>query len=379
MFALILTLFLPSGLSAQLDDHIDIVIMLDPLLQHAQTLSIAHLGMHRDGSGPHLFDLIAIRQSTRELSGVCLAISVTNSKGEELIAVTTSPFSIPEGLTQFIADNNDIASGNVQGLPNFTASIDLTDFGESLISDSEGDPTLPTDIYTVHISTYYCQESNDLLGETSVQIGGTALSNPIDFTLVSPGDALGSGAMIETIRPFFNWDGNASSYRLILVSSHGEEIEAVIANALLTPPDSETHSDEMIDLSISESSFSYPASGAEPLIPGQTYCWQIFGESISPHGGIEFVPGEIWEFTISEDISMEEQPEDFEIHDCLIQILGPDFVERFGLQGYNLHSLESGEENGQSISSRALPQETLELCSQIAQGKLAIIQSTLAP
>lgn len=368
---LLALLFLPPLASA---DDIDMDIILSPLLANAQSLSMASLGIEQDGTGPLLFTVVMARNSTDEWPNICMRVIISNGNDEPLAIITTDPFTIPANVVQLVADNRDLVSGSIDEIPeNFDASAELTPVGEELVNELDGQPELPVDIYTIFISMYRCDDEY-VLGQTMVQIGGSTLNNPVDFIPLTPGDMIGSGAVIETTLPYFDWDGDAQQYRLIVAMAGEEDPEVILGNALDTPPDAMLNSDEMLDTILPIANYAYPPSGVQPLIPGQTYYWQVFGAVVSPEQEIEYIPAPIMEFTVADDSSEDNTARNSMILQLLRDIFGDAFVNQYGLNGYDLDTLTI---NGETYTENTIIPALLEIQQNLNAGNLTITQINL--
>ncbi len=352
-------------------DVIEAYIVLDPMVENAQSMSLTDFGIQTDGTAPHLFDLILVKTTTEPLTNACLEFVMSLNDEALITAISEEPFDINVGATQIIADNNDLMTGNLDYVPQgINLTYNLTEAGEQIITDLKGEPELPPGDYSIRIDIYYC-DSQQPLGQAEVH--WSLLANPVYFDLISPGDNIGSNALIETRRPFFDLDGEADSYRFIVVRAGDDDPEAIFANAILTPADGELNGDEMMDTNVPVTSFTYPASGVQPLQPGITYYWQVLGQVVSLKTGLTDVPSAIWEFTIIENAT-NETTGNAVIDDCLRSILGQDYANRYGLAGFDLQSIEL---NGQTISNSELSPVLQDLRGNVDQGKISILETAM--
>jgi hypothetical protein len=136
-------------------------------------------------------------------------------------------------------------------------------------------PQLPAGVYTLEW-TLVDQNGNE---SNTVPIVFT-LANPTGFVQpISPGTQVGSGVQeeINTVLPFFLWQGDAPAYEITVWSDDNEEGSGRRFNEENSP-----HPNPNVRERVSVPSYQFPSGGSttlgrvvRPLQPGKTVYWQV--------------------------------------------------------------------------------------------------------
>jgi len=120
---------------------------------------------------------------------------------------------------------------------------------------------------------------------------------------------------------------------------------------------------------VTESTYQYPSSGAQPLEPGKTYYWQV-QTMLQRSGDAERVTSEIWTFSLSgSSENLSTPPVTGEVEDALIALLGEDAYRQLQSEGFELTGLEY---DGQEFTGPAATVKLEELLQLIRDKKLIL-------
>lgn len=370
-------LFFMSAFQVNAQDKIDVTLILDSRITDSERVRIQDLEISSTGQGANVMTLVMQNTTSEVQEDLYLYISVeSSSRGilAEFDQKSGRPFSMrPNQRTQ--GNNNQFESG----FPGISESIsldgDLTSDGESLLSRG----VLPPAIYTFNISVYQGANRSDggqLVGQSAGQFEVGASGDEQDIILLAPGANLDEGVTIPVRRPFFTWSGGgANSYRLIVVHAiEGESAESLLSQAY------QSSQNTQLDFKMFDQTFrnrtetTYPASGAQPLIRGEKYFWQIFGEIATP-SGTETRSSEIWEFTVertdgSETTNDEMDDSMQQILSALQEMVSQEDIDELISGGYNLSSIIL---DGRTYRGQDALVQIFQLMNAFEAGELEIV------
>ncbi len=345
-------LFVPISSKAQ-TNLLNLDVEVSPSLENAQVLGFTNLGIDQTGKGPVIVSFLMENTSGARLDNLFLDIVLSsniNGTIAEIYQQNDAPFSLETGQVVY-ATNNNLADERIPGIEeDLRFKANITDNGREFINNLQGSTSLPVDVYTATIAVY--QNNNRLNGgnviaTASVEIGGGSEGDIRDIFLKSPGDVVGTNVEITNPLPEFSWDGEVNlTYRLVIVRDNGlDSPEALIQAAISTNPTSggtqapgSLLEIENLDRIIRGINFQYPANGAQPLIPGNRYYWQLIAQ-IQTADGFESRPSTVWAFTLvdnSGNAIVEITPE---AQQAIINILGNERYQRLSQRGFRLESM----------------------------------------
>jgi hypothetical protein len=351
------------------------------LLDNTQLVSFTDLGIDNDGNGPVLITGFIENMDPEPVNNLYLEIRISAAKLGTLVQLRSFsdlPFSL-EPYQSLYVTNNDIARKRIPGIEQ---SIDfsggLTPEGENLFDRLSGSTTLPRDVYSVEVIVFTVSDAfgREDLARDIVEFGGSAarVFEESEIYLKAPGEQVGSRSEITNPYPQFSWEGeNDISYRLVVVEQNQQDSpESLIESALSTMPVNDGGSlleYENLDVLVTESTYQYPSSGAQPLEPGKTYYWQV-QTSLQRSGDAERVTSEIWTFTLggsSENINT--PPITTEVEDALIALMGEDAYRQLQSEGFELTGIEY---DGQAFTGPAATVKLEEILQLIRDKKLIL-------
>jgi hypothetical protein len=210
------------------------------------------------------------------------------------------------------------------------------------------------------------------------EIGTNIVEDTRDFYLLSPGDELGSEAIINNSYPNFQWQGaTGTTYRLIVVEAkQNDSPQSLLDGAESTAPIQSVGSSgtgslldyEMLDVEIDQSNFQYPNSGVQDLEPGKEYYWRVIAK-LNTSSGEGNRKSEIWSFTLNDNSESRIAQGSGEFAQALKQVLGQHF-EKYVQEGYSFQSIEI---DGQAYQGGEALQKLLELQRQAEDGDVTIV------
>lgn len=363
-------------------DILTLDINLSPALENAQVLGLTSLGIDNRGSGPVIVSGSLINNTSEKLSNLFFEFLIQGGKIGTIAQLTQQaayPFTLDPGQVVF-GTNNDIDNEQLPGIDE-TMRFDggLTPEGEDFIESLGGTTTLPSDIYTFSVTVF--QVSNALgkqvLATQTVELGGSEDGIVIDeksVTLKNPGDVIGEEVNITNPFPQFNWEGDAANtYRVIVVRSNGQDSpESLIETAKSSDPTNlggQLQQFENLDLTVVGNSLQYPTSGAQGLIAGQTYFWQV-STNVQTAIEIEELTSELWTFKLlspGQEATLSQI--DQETFEALIALVGESEYATLSENGY---SFEGIEVNNQIISGATAILLLEEIFEKIEDGTIIL-------
>ena len=363
-------------------DAVTLEFYLSPVLENAQVLGLASLGLDAKGTGPVLISGSIVNNTNETLTNLFFEFQM-NAGQVGLIAdvyqEAAYPFTLEPGQVVF-ATNNDIADEAIPGIEE-TMRFDggLTPAGEDFLETLGGATILPVDIYTftVTISQVTEEFGRQILATETLELGageGGSVFSELSILLKSPGDVVGSDVNITNPYPQFSWEGDAANqYRVLVVKANAQDSpESLLESAKSSEPVQNGGSllqFENLDTRVQGNSFQFPSSGAQALIPGQTYYWQVIA-SVQTSGGSEELSSEIWSFKMSSPSDGAILvPIDQNTFDILIQLIGEEEYASLTESGFSFQSLEI---DGLVFSGVAAVQKLSEIVQKIEDGDIIV-------
>lgn len=363
-------------------DKISLDLSLSPALENAQVLGLASLGVDNKGTGPVLVSGTLINNTNEVLTNLFFEFSIEGAQVgviAEIIQQAAYPFTLDPGQVVY-GTNNDIQNEAIPGIEE-TMRFDggLTQVGEDFIENLSGSTTLPADIYTfsVTISQVTNADGKRVLASQVIELGGSAGGVILDeksIFLKTPGDVIGSEVNISNPFPQFSWEGDASSeYRVIVVKANGQDSpESLIESAKSSESTQKGGSllqFENLDATVIGNSYQYPSSGAQALIAGQTYYWQVI-TTIQTAVGTEELTSEVWSFKLSAPNEATTLVEiDQETFDILVRLVGEEQYAELTESGYSFEGIEA---NNQIVSGIVALQLLAEIIQKIEDGDIIL-------
>ncbi|MEX0608403.1 MAG: hypothetical protein WEA79_02135 [Balneolaceae bacterium] len=333
------------------NSQVNLEIELSQVLENSQVLSLTGLGLNTDGSGPVLISGFLENLTQESIRNLYFEFKMRGAKVGTILELTqknSRPFSLGPNQSVY-ATNNDLANDRIPGIEeNISFNGGLTSAGEGMINNLSGSTSLPRDIYTIEVSVF--QVTNEMgrqaLASASAEIGGgLSFFDASEIYLKSPGDVAGTEAEITNPYPQFSWEGESNTtYRLLVVESNGEDSpESLLQSAKSSSPTSSGGSllqFENLDVLIENDSYQFPSSGVQALKKGKLYYWQVI-TTVQMSGDTEERSSEIWSFSLSGTESGGVTiPEDQNVREVLLQLLGEERYNRLNESGYKLGEIE---------------------------------------
>ncbi|MEX0719428.1 MAG: hypothetical protein WD059_02090 [Balneolaceae bacterium] len=381
-FLLLLVWVVPSAPILAQNQQLSLEIELSPVLENSQILSLTGLGLDTDGSGPVLLSGFLENISNETLDNLFFDVEIHAAKVGTIVELTqksSQPFALRPNQSAY-ATNNDLANGRIPGIEtsiNFNGG--LTSAGDDLINNLEGSTTLPRDTYTVKISVFQVTNATGRqeLVSTSASVGGGGSSfDASEVYLKSPGDVVGTESEITNPYPQFSWEGEPNTtYRLLVVEANGEDSpQSLLQSAKSSGPLSLGGSlleFENMDVMIEGDTYQFPSSGVQSLKRGQQYYWQVI-TTLQVSRDTEERSSEIWSFQLaSNDGGMVTVPEDRNVIEALVQLIGQEQYDRLKDGGFDLEGVEV---DGQVYSGPIAAQQ-LEMIYQKIQDEEIILNN----
>jgi len=376
--AFALLLFSADLVHAQTD--LSLRVEVNETLANSQSINIQSL-IANDGEGPNLFRIYLNNENSSEYANdLYFEILVSSNKFGPILEArqkSGQPFSLNPGQ-QVYATNNNIANGlpGVEEYIQFTGG--LTSEGQDFVNNLEGGTTLPADRYMVEINIYQGSGLQNKVASDMAEVGTSISEDTQDLYLLSPGNTADSDASISNPYPNFQWQGSSgSSFRLLVVEGKDNESpQSLLDGAQSTSPTQANGMSsggslvdyEMLDRTMSQSSFQYPNSGVQSLEEGKTYYWRIIAQR-ETSSGEELRESEIWSFTLSETQSKGTTTSAGGVSDALKSVLGEQFNE-FSEQGYTFDGMII---DGQVVQGAQAMQKLRELSRRAENGEVSII------
>lgn len=374
-FLICLLVVITVPVQAQLSMDVEV----DEVLSNAQSINIQTL-VANNGKGPNLFRMYLQNNSSEYINDLYFRIVIESDKIGRIVEIeqlSGQPFSLNPNQ-QVFATNNNIGDGlpGVEEVIQFDG--EFTPQGEEFVNDLQGSTRLPADTYQIMIEIYQGSVGGEQLARASAEIGANIVEDTRDFYLLSPGDVVGSDAMISNSYPNFQWQGaTGTNYRLIVVESKSNDSpQSLMDGAQSTEPIQSTGSSaggslvdyEMLDVVTNQSSFQYPNSGVQNLKPGKTYYWRIISQ-LESSGGVDARESEIWSFTLRDGRDSGAVQRSSEATRALRQLLG-DRLQNITEEGYSFQSIQV---QGQVFQGGQALQKLMELDRRAQQGDVSIV------
>lgn len=371
-------MLISAGAEAQ-STKVNFEISPGAALENADILSLTSLGIDKSGAGPVLISGILENQTNELLDNLYFEIDVTASRYGIIVELDQNPgnpFSL-DPFQSIYATNNDLAAERIPGIEEqLTFSGGLTPEGEEFVNNLEGSTTLPTDIYSVQITLYQVTSSGRINLSTAVaEIGKAKSFESAEIYLKSPGDVIGSGAVITSDFPQFSWEGEAGTkYRLLVVQSNGQDSpESLMESAKSSPPSNQGGSllsFENLDVQVEGDSYQFPASGAQKLEPNKEYYWRVL-TTLQTSSGTEERSSEIWSFRLAaqENEGTVQVPMSDEVNEVMTMLLGDSQFSGLAEQGFALEGIEI---DGMVLTGPAAARMLEEILRKIRDGKIVL-------
>ena len=349
----IAAVFVPQKYVFGQSDLITLDVTLSPALENAQVLGLSSLGVNNELAGPVLFHATLTNNTDELLTNLFFDFKITAEQVGVLAKVTQQaayPFTLDPHQVVFVT-NNDIQNNDIPGIDEslkFDGGLTIT--GEDFIESLGGSTTLPNDIYTFSLTVFQVTNADGrkALATHVVELGGVTDGIAIDeksIFLKTPGDEIGADVTITNQYPQFSWEGDAANtYRILVVRSNGQDSpESLIESAKSSEPTQTGGSllqFENLDVEVQGNSYQYPASGAQALVAGQTYFWQVTTQITSPAGSEELT-SDIWSFKLTSPSDAVTQVQiDQTTFDALISLVGEEQYAQLTESGFYFYSLE---------------------------------------
>ncbi len=371
--------------NCNLDGTFTLDIQLAPILEQAQVLDLISLGLDNKGSGPQVVTGTMKNETDELLGNLYFEIRIeAQQRGllAELVQQAAYPFTLdPQQLVY--GTNNDIVDEALPGIEEtFRFDGGLTTEGEDFIEDLGGSTSLPADIYTIYVSVSQVTNAcgRVVLDEQIVQLGGSetgAILDELSIALRTPGADLGTNFSITNPFPQMSWEGDVNTkYRVIVVSEDGDrDIQTMFDDAKGSLPQMEGGNlitpFEFLDIRVDGTSLQYPTAGAQALLTGKTYYWQVSTE-VNRTGDIEEIISDIWTFTLidpTDETSAAAQEIDEETVQALIALIGSDLFTTLAEDGFVFESIEM---DNQTLSGVVGIQKLAEILEKINDGDLIV-------
>lgn len=374
-------LFVPAKNSQAQSEDVTLDIQLAPVLENAQVLGLANLGINKEGFGQLLVSGSLTNNTDQRVENLFLEITLDAARAGILVRITQdadTPISM-EPFQVLYATNNDIQNETIPGLEGrIEFSGGLTALGEQFIENLDNVSSFPIDIYTLNVNIFkytLADGKEDLVGEiVEVGGGGGVISDERSIFLRTPGDVIGSQVGITNPFPQLSWEGDAAgTYRVIVVKDNGQDSpESLIESARSSAPvvaGGSLLQFENLDFRVTGNTLQYPSSGAQPLVPGQTYYWQV-STGIQSASGNEVITSEIWSFKLNAPGSeLVQVPMSEEVLEALIMLIGQD---QYSVLTENGYSLESITLDGQTYSGVAAIEKLSEVFQKTQDGEIIV-------
>lgn len=384
--ALLLGLFsvwlVASPVRAQTEETIAVDLQISDLINNAQVISLASLGIDRRGEGQSLASMLIRNKYNARQNRLYFHLEVRSANHGLLAQLDQEqgyPFHLDPGQVVYATTNR-----LQDGVPGISEPISfaggVTQSGKEFINNLNGQTRLPTDVFTFVIAIYggaNMPSGGRLLGSATATIETSPVGESGDLFIQAPGAPLGQKATINTLYPEFSWSGVPGvSYRLTVVRDNGTDTpEALLQGAGSTEPvlrngaagDGSLLEYEMLDVLVDRPSFSYPVAGVRKLEPGERYYWQV-AMQLQTAAGIEEQFSDIWNFSVGETGDTGQLVGEG-LRQQLRQLLGP---EQWRQLQENRYRLESIEVNGRSFSGPGMWQELRRFLIRLNKNEIAI-------
>ncbi|MBO6792934.1 MAG: hypothetical protein JJ895_03410 [Balneolaceae bacterium] len=356
-------------------------VNLSPVLENAQVLGLTSLGIDTRGSGPVLVSGTMVNNTDEILTNLFFEFKVSAGQVGTIAELTQQaayPFTLDPRQVVY-ATNNDI---DKEQLPGVTEQMKfdggLTSEGEDFLESLDG-TTLPNDIYTINAKVFRVTNAcgKQELASVTVELGGSesgAVVDELSIFLKTPGDEVGSDVSITNQYPQLSWEGDANNtYRVIVVFDNGQDSpESLIESAKSTEAGGSNFLEfEHLDILVEGNNLQYPSSGAQALVTGAKYFWQVSTTVQTALGSEEYV-SDIWNFTLvdpSTETSVSTQEIDQETLNALITLVGEEEYNTMLSDGFYFESIEIDQQVFSGITGI---QKLTELLQKLEEGDIII-------
>lgn len=366
--------------------------LLMPLLASASTLNIrAHLVQHSiqvfflsdfnftgaSGNSPLIFELHLsnLVGTSRQAE---LKMTIISGRYGELAQGTTNPFVLQPFENIYLTNQNLFLNSQRFSFRDYSIESAVDELKDKILASGR----LPEDIYTFKFELCdYPRPANPDCAEDFIEIDVT---NPTTIDLIAPGSRVDEDVLpqIYSSLPLFRWESNAELFKITVAEKmtgfHDNAAPEEIMNDRIRMEKfvrivpglggATVGADTIVT---SWNFLQYPSSGVFPLERGKTYYWQIIAYITAPGGTVE-LPSEIWGFRLAAGAADLLAPEQQQVLDYLISILGQDFLESFQAYGGDLEGyVPSGVvlKNGQVLSKEAL----FALIKRFRDGEITLV------
>lgn len=385
LIILLLALLLGFAEANGQNPDVTLQIQTQPVVNNAQVISLATLGIDRRGRGQTLATMVLRNNGFDRVTDLYFNLEVKSSRFQIATAYQRqgSPFSLDE--FEVIVTNNNLIQDGISGIEKLEFESEITDQGEEFINSLEGSTRLPGDIYTLKVTI--TQGANlagggNVVAEDIVTLGANSSSAETrDIFLRFPGDVLGNEYVLNNSLPEFNWDGESGiEYRLLVVRDDGENTaEAQLQIAASSEPALENGSPGMgqlqefenVDAIVEKSSFQMPPNGVQQFKAGEKYYWRVVA-LIRGAGTTQEINSEIWEFTLSDPGGNSTSSVADLLQQPLTTLIGPNMYNQLSKSGYKLSSIEL---DGQTYSGPSMVSELQTFVNRINRGEITAITS----
>ncbi|MCR9131154.1 MAG: hypothetical protein NXI08_01200 [bacterium] len=356
-------------------------VNLSPVLENASVLGLTSLGIDTRGSGPVLVSGTLVNNTDELLTNLFFEFKFTAGQVGTIAELTQQaayPFTLDPRQVVY-ATNNDIDNEQLPGVDEkMKFDGGLTSEGEDFLESLDG-TTLPNDIYTINAKvsqvTNACGKQE--LANVTVELGGTesgAVVDELSIFLKTPGDEVGSDVSITNQYPQLSWEGDANNrYRVIVVNDNGQDSpESLIEGAKSTAAGGADFLQfEYLDVNVEGNNLQYPSSGAQALVTGERYFWQVSTVVQTALGTEEYV-SDIWTFSLvdpSTETSVTTQEIDEETLNALITLIGDEEYNTMLSDGFYFESIEVDQQVFSGITGI---QKLTELLQKLEDGDIII-------
>lgn len=368
---------------AQTGETIAVDLQLSDLINNAQVISLASLGIDRRGEGQSLASMLIRNKYNARQNRLYFHLEVRSANHGLLAQLDQEqgyPFHLDPGQVVYATTNR-----LQEGVPGISEPISfaggVTQSGKEFINNLNGQTRLPTDVFTFVLAIYggaNMPSGGRLLGSATATIETSPAAESGDLFIQAPGVPLGQKATINTLYPEFSWSGVPGvSYRLTVVRDNGTDTpEALLQGAKSTEPVLRNEASsgtgslleyEMLDAFVDRPSFSYPVAGVRKLEPGATYYWQV-AMQLRTAAGIQERVSDIWNFTVGENGNTGALTGE-ELRQQLRQLLGP---EQWRQLQENRYRLESIEIDGRIFRGPDMWQELRRFLVRLSRNEISI-------
>ena len=173
-------------------------VEVNEILSNSQSIDIQSL-IANNGRGPNLFRMYLRNESSDYANNLFFNFIIESDnigRIAEITQLSSRPFSLSPNQ-EVIATNNNIGDGlpGVEEVIQFDG--EFTEAGTEFVNNLKGSTRLPADQYRIRIEIYQSSTGGDPLVSTMQEIGTSIVEDTRDFYLLSPGDEIGSEAIIK--------------------------------------------------------------------------------------------------------------------------------------------------------------------------------------